>query len=185
MKPSYKIIIPILFFLMVISSAAFAKEVQLSNEYVHSALWINTNDNNRFYSVSPSFEFPQNTVRTQYLWTPYQGENPLTKEEFFTIAGMEETSLQYHQSKQTANTLRKTSFGMILTGTLLLLGYGALNLDNNAIIYSSLGLILGGITIGGVSIKLVINSNATFSAENAAKAAASYNETLKKELGIL
>jgi hypothetical protein len=168
--------------LLGISSLLFAQTLDLFEEYTQSALWINTNRNTGFYT-SYLTDIPLDTSSSLELrWTPYQGMQPLGKATFLQIAGMDEDAMRYQQSQKTAQLFNWTGLTLFLAGTLILAASQVLEPGNKVLLYSSLGLIFGGITAGGIS--MVINNNSQIPVNKAVEAAALYNENLKKQLGI-
>ncbi|AEV30448.1 hypothetical protein SpiGrapes_2690 [Sphaerochaeta pleomorpha str. Grapes] len=168
--------------LLGITSFAFCQSLELSEEYTQSALWIDTGRNTEFYTSYPSEGVFSTTSPVELRWTPFLGTQPLEKETFFQIAGMQEEALRYKQAQKTARIFNWTGLSLFLAGTLLLAGSQTIDPDSKVLLYSSLGLIFGGIASGGIGI--IIDNSSQIPASEAAQAAVRYNENLKLELGL-
>lgn len=182
MKQRLKFFSVFLITLLGISLFAFCQSLGLSEEYTQSALWIDTSRNIEFYSLYPSEGVFDATSPVELGWTPFLGMQPLEKETFFQIAGMQEESARYRQAQKTVKIFNWTGLCLFLAGTVLLAGSQTTDPENKILLYSSLGLIFGGITAGGIGI--LINNASQVPASEAAEAAARYNENLKRELGL-
>jgi hypothetical protein len=182
MKQRLKTFAVILVLVVGFTSLAFCQTLNLSEEYVQSALWIKTNRNTEFYAFYPSESLSNKVTQVSLRWVPFQGMQPLEKEEFFQIAGMGEVATRYRQSQKTAQIFNWTGVALFLAGTALLSGSLILTSENKPLLYASLGLIFGGITAGGIGI--IINNTSQIPAIEASEAARLYNENLKRELGL-